>query len=292
MFAYTFHSLLAAIRWSASDTIFDLGFIELRWYGFLFALGFIIGFQIFRRIFQIEGRPQDDLDILLTYIAIATIVGARLGHCFFYDPEYYLANPLEILQPWKGGLASHGGTIGILVALYLYTRSRPFQPYLWLLDRIVIPIALAGAFIRLGNLMNSEIYGGETSLPWGFIFELRGETVAKHPTQIYEALAYTLLFVVLVWVYKNYQRLLPRGRIFGMFLVGLFGARLLIEFVKNVQEAWENDLVATTGLNMGQWLSVPFILVGLYFWVKSYSAQSVQEAIDFDEKFAKNKAKS
>jgi prolipoprotein diacylglyceryl transferase len=283
---------LTAISWSASDTVFSLGFIELRWYGLLFALGFIVGYQIFSKIYKIEGRPQEDLDILLTYIALATIIGARLGHCFFYDPEYYLSNPIEIFQPWKGGLASHGGTIGILVALFLYTRKRPDQPYLWLLDRIVIPIALAGAFIRLGNLMNSEIYGVTTDLPWGFIFELRGETEPKHPTQIYEALSYLLLFVMLVFMYLKYKRVLPSGRIFGTFLVVLFGARLLIEFVKNVQEEWEIGLVASTGLNMGQWLSVPFILVGFYFLVRSFSPKAKQEAIDFAAKFSTTNKKS
>lgn len=277
-------NLITAISWDASPEIWQWKFINLRWYGLLFATGFIIGYFIFSKIYKIEGKPQEDLETLLTYMVIATVVGSRLGHCLFYDPVYYLSNPLEILYIWKGGLASHGGTIGLLVALFLYSRRHPDQPYLWLLDRIVIPIALAGAFIRLGNLMNSEIYGGVTDLPWGFIFRQNGETVAKHPTQLYEAGSYVLIFIYLMVSYLQTKRYTSRGRIFGQFLILLFGARFFIEFVKNVQEAWEIDMVASYGINMGQLLSIPFIIVGTYFFVRSFSENAKKEAINFAEK--------
>ncbi len=283
-----FLNLISAISWDASPEIFQWKFINLRWYGLLFALGFIVGYFIFSKIYKIEGKPQENLETLLTYMVIATVVGSRLGHCLFYDPVYYLSNPLEILYIWKGGLASHGGTIGLLVALYMYSRKYPDQPYMWLLDRIVIPIALAGAFIRLGNLMNSEIYGGVTDLPWGFIFLQNGETLPKHPTQLYEAGSYILLFIYLMATYLNKKRYLPRGRILGQFLMFLFGARFFIEFVKNVQEAWEIDMVATYGINMGQLLSIPFVIVGTYFFVRSFSDKAKQEAIDFAEDSKKN----
>ncbi|WP_338769512.1 prolipoprotein diacylglyceryl transferase [Bernardetia sp. ABR2-2B] len=283
-----FLTLISAISWDVSPEIWQWKFINLRWYGLLFATGFIVGYFIFSKIYQIEGKPQEDLETLLTYMVIATVVGSRLGHCLFYDPVYYLSNPLEILKIWKGGLASHGGTIGLLVALFLYAKNHPDQPYLWLLDRIVIPIALAGAFIRLGNLMNSEIYGGVTDLPWGFIYLQNGETLAKHPTQLYEAGAYVLIFLYLMFSYLKMKRYVPRGRIFGQFLMLLFGARFLIEFVKNTQENWEVEMIATYGINMGQLLSIPFILVGTYFFVRSFSSNARQEAVDFAEKGNKN----
>lgn len=282
-----FLNALAAISWDVSPEILQWKFINLRWYGLLFATGFIVGYFIFSKIYKIEGKPQEDLETLLTYMVIATVIGSRLGHCLFYDPVYYLSNPLEIFKIWKGGLASHGGTIGLLIALFLYSRRHPDQPYLWLLDRIVIPIALAGAFIRLGNLMNSEIYGGATDLPWGFIFLQNGETIPKHPTQLYEAGSYVLIFLYLMFSYLQMKRYVPRGRIFGQFLMLLFGARFLIEFVKNVQEAWEIDMVATYGINMGQLLSIPFIVVGTVFFVRPFSSKARQEAIEFAEKHQK-----
>ncbi|AFM04800.1 prolipoprotein diacylglyceryl transferase [Bernardetia litoralis DSM 6794] len=285
-----FLNLISAISWDVSPEIFQWKFINLRWYGLLFATGFIIGYFIFSKIYKIEGKPQEDLETLLTYMVIATVVGSRLGHCLFYDPVYYLSNPLEILKIWKGGLASHGGTIGLLVALFLYSKKHPDQPYLWLLDRIVIPIALAGTFIRLGNLMNSEIYGGVTDLPWGFIYLQNGETLAKHPTQLYEAGSYLLIFCYLIFSYLQSKRYTPRGRIFGQFLILLFGARFIIEFVKNVQEAWEIDMVASYGINMGQLLSLPFIIIGTYFFVRSFSEGAKKEAIEFAENSEKMKS--
>lgn len=279
-----FLNLISAISWDVSPEIWQWKFINLRWYGLLFATGFIIGYFIFFKIYKIEGKPEEDLETLLTYLIIATVVGSRLGHVIFYDLESYLKDPISILKIWEGGLASHGGTIGVLVALFLYSRKRPDQPYLWLLDRIVIPIALTAACIRLGNLMNSEIYGGVTDLPWGFIYLQNGETLAKHPTQLYEAGAYTLGFIYLMFSYLQTKRYTPRGRIFGQFLILLFGARFFIEFVKNTQKNWEIDMIASYGINMGQLLSLPFIIIGMYFFIRSFSENATKEAIDFAEK--------
>ena len=208
------------------------------------------------------------MDQLLIYIAVGTVIGARLGHCFFYEPDYFLKNPLEILKIWKGGLASHGAAIGIPLALWLYIRKYKLS-FLWLIDRIVIVVALGGAFIRLGNLFNSEIYGLPTDLPWGFEFvrdkvydQNTGEllpTVACHPTQLYEALSYILIFTLLFIFYRKRYMKVRDGFIFGVFLILLFTARFFIEFVKNDQVAFE----AGMAFNMGQLLSLPFILVGI-----------------------------
>ncbi|MBS0011148.1 MAG: prolipoprotein diacylglyceryl transferase, partial [Bacteroidales bacterium] len=172
---------LAIITWDVNPEIFRIGNFAPRWYGVLFASGFLFGYLIFKRIFKNEGLKEELLDRLTIYVAIGTIVGARLGHCLFYEPSYYLSNPLEILKVWRGGLASHGAAVGIPLVLWLWVRQEK-KPYIWILDRIVIVVALGGAMIRLGNLMNSEIYGIETTLPWGFVFLRNGETAPKHPT--------------------------------------------------------------------------------------------------------------
>lgn len=260
--------IAAYIRWDVSPEIATLGPLQLRWYGLLFATGFLAGFYLMQWIYRREGRPERDLDRLLGYILIGTIVGARLGHCLFYEPEYYLAHPIEIIKVWEGGLASHGGTVGVLLALYFYTRRRPDQPFLWLADRLTIPTALTAALIRLGNLFNSEIYGKVTTVPWAFIFE-RVDPHPRHPTQIYEALAYLLLFGLLLWLYGQgwYLRHIA-GKPLGLFLLWVFGWRILIEWVKEPQEAFHLGLP----LNMGQLLSVPFLAIGLYLLLRRKSA--------------------
>jgi prolipoprotein diacylglyceryl transferase len=255
---------LAYIYWEVSPTFFELGPLTFRWYGLLFAGGFFLGFFIMRWIYRREGKPEEDLDPLLIYMLIGTVVGARLGHVFFYHPTYYLTHPAEILQIWEGGLASHGGLIGILVALYLYSRTRPDQPYLWLLDRIAIPVALAGSFIRLGNLFNSEILGIPTDLPWGFVFA-RVDEVARHPVQLYESLSYLLIFVGLYWLYEKRGPDLARGVLTGWFLVTVFTARFVLEYFKMHQVAFAGDLP----LRMGQLLSLPAIVIGLILVVKA-----------------------
>ncbi len=253
---------LLSITWGPSPEIFSLGPIHIRYYSILFVSGFIIGYYIFLWFFKREKLPTDILDILLYTLLGATLIGARLGHCLFYEPEYYLANPIKILKVWEGGLASHGGAVAILIAIWIFVRKYGEKykfDYWWLFDRIGIATALAGAMIRLGNLMNSEIYGNPTDLPWGFIFTLRGETLPKHPTQLYEALSYLALFFLLMWMYKKYLPVLKRGTLFGIFLTVLFATRFLIEFVKEPQVSFEQGMA----LNMGQLLSIPFILFGL-----------------------------
>jgi prolipoprotein diacylglyceryl transferase len=256
-----------SVTWGPSPEIFSIGSIHIRYYSILFVSGFIIGYYIFLRFFKREGLPVDILDKLLYLLLGAAVVGARLGHCLFYEPEYYLARPLEILKVWQGGLASHGGAIAILLAMWWFVKKygRKYRfDFLWIMDRLGIATALAGALIRLGNLMNSEIYGNPTTLPWGFIFTLRGETVPKHPTQLYESLSYLLLFVILMLLYYKVLPKLKRGTLFGLFLIGLFTARFFIEYVKEPQVAFEQGMA----LNMGQLLSLPFIICGiaLVFW--------------------------
>jgi prolipoprotein diacylglyceryl transferase len=212
---------------------------------------------------------------------VAVVVGARLGHVVFYDPHYYFVQePLEIFKVWKGGLASHGAAIGILTALYIYSRNRPDQPYLWVLDRIVITVALGGFFIRMGNLMNSEIVGTPTDLPWGFKFLhedfIRSNGLAfaetpRHPSQLYEALFYLCSFFILLYTYFRYRAKLPLGRIFGMFLILIFGFRFVVEFFKENQEAFEESMKAAIGMNMGQLLSTPLIIAGVIILYRSFA---------------------
>ena len=264
------------ITWNVDPEIFSLGELSIRWYGLLFATAFLSGYLVFTRYLATERLNSEMMDQLLIYIAVGTVLGARLGHCFFYEPEYFLKNPVEIIKIWRGGLASHGAAIGILLSLWLYVRKNKLS-FLWMIDTIVIVVALGGAFIRLGNLFNSEIYGGPTSLPWGIEFvrdklydPITGAvlpTVASHPTQLYEALSYFLIFGVLLTFYrKNYTKVRD-GFIFGVFMIMLFSARFFIEFVKNDQVGFESGMT----LNMGQWLSLPFILAGvlMIMWTKN-----------------------
>jgi len=190
---------------------------------------------------------------------LATVLGARLGHCFFYNPVYYLSHPLEILMVWKGGLASHGAAIGILTAIYLFVKKKKEYTFLWILDRIVITAALAGFFIRMGNLFNSEILGKQSSVPWAFIFA-SVDNVPRHPAQLYEAIAYLIVFGFLFWYYNRTKANFKPGMIFGLFLVLVFLFRFFVEFIKEDQTYFEQDMV----LNMGQLLSIPLIFAGLF----------------------------
>ena len=261
------------VHWNVNPDIFHLGGITVRWYGLLFVSGFILGYYIFRKFFQREGIPADRvIDPLLYTLLIGTLVGARLGHCIFYQPDYYfgsLKGFLESFQPWKGGLASHGGAVALILAMIWFARKygRKYNfDTLWLLDHLAIATAFAGAFIRFGNLMNSEIYGDVTTLPWGFIFERVGETQPKHPTQLYEALSYLILGIILVLLYNKRLDKMYRGTFIGLFLVGCFGMRFLIEFIKEPQVEFEVNMA----LDMGQILSIPFILIGIGFLVYAY----------------------
>jgi len=214
------------------------------------------------KIFKHEGISIKVLDELSTYMIIFTVVGARLGHTLFYEPGYYLSHPLEILMIWKGGLASHGAAIGILTGIYFFARKN-HKPYLWVMDRIVIVVALAGFFIRTGNLMNSEIFGDITTLPWGFKFVNYYDPAyaadPRHPTQIYEGLCYLFSFFFLYryyWKHNGYPR---PGKLFGYFLIFIFTSRFFIEFIKVPQVGFEENMM----LDMGQLLSIPFILAGV-----------------------------
>lgn len=250
--------ILNFINWTVNPEIFSLGPISVRWYGLLFAMSFMVGYFIMLRIFRKENIPEPLLDQLSMYMLISTVIGARLGHVLFYEPASYLAHPLDILKIWQGGLASHGAAIGIIFALYLFSRKTR-QPFLWVIDRIVIVVALSGFFIRMGNLFNSEIYGNVTDLPWGFIFARVGEELPRHPTQIYEGLSYLGIFFFLLWYYFKKEGKPRPGFLFGFFLVVLFSVRILVEFVKEPQVNFENSMM----FNMGQLLSVPFIIAGI-----------------------------
>ena len=259
------------IHWHVDPVLFHIGRLGIRWYSLLFVAGFIIGWYIFRWFFRREGVPEKLLDPLLYTLLISTIVGARLGHCLFYQPDYYLGSWkgfLEIFQPWKGGLASHGGAIALLFGMWWYSNHYGKEynfDFLWIMDRLCITVAFAGCLIRCGNLFNSEIYGDVTSLPWGVIFDLRGETEPKHPTQIYEALSYLVLGIVLILIYAKKLDKVHRGFFFGVFLIGCFGMRFLIEFIKEPQVGFEETMT----LDMGQLLSIPFIIAGICILILS-----------------------
>ncbi len=252
--------ILNSINWNLKPEIFEWGFLSVRYYGLFFAVGFMAGYYILEKMFKSENIQQEWLDKLFMYVVIATVVGARLGHVFFYGWDHYSQHPGDIIKIWEGGLASHGGAFGILIAIYYYSKNVTKKSMLWTMDRLLVPVALAGMFIRLGNLMNSEIYGHVTDLPWGFIFERRGETLPKHPTQLYEAICYLFTFIVMFFAYWKTKAKEKQGLLFGIFLIGVFGSRFLVEFVKEVQEEWEVGMT----LNMGQLLSIPFIVGGIY----------------------------
>lgn len=256
--------MLAYINWTVKPEIFDIMGIAVRWYGVLFASSFFIGYLIMERIFKNEGADLKSLDTLTTYLIVATVVGARLGHCLFYEPEKYLSNPIEILKVWEGGLASHGAAIGVIVALWLYSRKTK-QAFLWTIDRVAILAGLAGAFIRLGNLMNSEIFGYQTDVPWAFVFRLVDD-VPRHPTQLYEALSYFLIFFFLLGLYYKKHKALKPGFLLGLFLILVFTARFFIEFLKEPQVGFEENML----LDMGQWLSIPFVMLGLYLVFRKF----------------------
>lgn len=243
--------------WDIDPILFNIGPLHIRWYGLLFASGFAVGFAIMKWIYQREGLPTDDLDSLFMYMMAGTLIGARLGHVLFYDPMYYGHHPLEIFEIWKGGLASHGGAIGIFTALYIYSRRHPNQPYGWLLDRMAIPGILGGSFIRIGNFFNSEIIGTPSHLPWAVVFS-RVDSIPRHPVQLYESIVYAVTFIVLLTVYKRLYPNLRTGLITGLFLVIVFTSRFFLEFIKVRQAAYGLSLPFSTG----QWLSLPFIVMG------------------------------
>lgn len=263
------------ITWAPNPEIFALGPLSVRYYGLFFAMAFLLGYYIVDKMFRRENASEEWLDKLFVYVMIATVVGARLGHVFFYGWDYYSQNPADILKVWQGGLASHGGAFGILIAIWLYSKKVTKRSMLWTMDKLVIPVALAAVFIRLGNLMNSEIVGSITSLPWGFIFlkahGIDNPELPRHPAQLYEAFSYLVTFVVLMYMYWKKNAARRPGLIFGVFLIGIFATRFFIEFLKEDQEAFE----ATMALNMGQILSIPFVIGAIYLIYKSLTSPEV-----------------
>lgn len=264
--------MLQYIIWNVDPEIVRIGSLPVRWYGLLFATGFLIGVQIMSHIFKTEKKPLADTDSLLITMVISTILGARLGHFLFYEPYMFIQDPLYIITPPFGGLASHGGVLGILIGLWLYSRRQSSQisgqTFLWVSDRICIVGALAGAFIRFGNLMNSEIFGKPTDVPWAFVFLRDHEfsQVPRHPTQLYESLSYLILFIGLFWYWKNYRNQAASGTMLGISLIWIFGLRFVWEFFKENQVTFEDSM----SLNMGQLLSVPAILLGLILLLRNF----------------------
>lgn len=274
--------LLNYITWNVDPEIFSIGPLTVRWYGLLWATGIWAALMIVQKLFKNEKLPTEWLDKLFIYTVIGTILGARLGHCFFYEwkelaepvtflglsfkySNHYLTHPWELFYIWRGGLASHGGAAGILTAMYFYDKNVSKNGVVWILDRLVIGAALTAAAIRFGNLMNSEIYGSATTLPWGFIFVRDGLTEAMHPTQIYEMLYCLVAFGVTWWMYWKKKAYKQTGLILGVFLLITFGTRFMLEFIKLNQEAFEAGML----LNMGQVLSLPFIIWAGWLILKS-----------------------
>ncbi len=265
---------LLAVIWDVNPVFLKIGNFEVMWYGLCWTLALGCGGLFFINFIKREGLDPKFFDRIFWWGVIATVVGARLGHCLFYDPVYYLTHPIEFLYIRQGGMASHGAAVGLLIGLWAFSR-RSKLPYIWSLDRVMIPVTVGGAIVRIGNLINSEIYGRVTDLPWGFEFIRDGqwsvnspEGLPVHPTQIYEALCYLFTFAVLLFLYygKNMGRKRP-GVLFGVGLIGVFLSRFLLEFIKNPQIAAEE----TMALNIGQILSIPFILAGVLMIVWPYT---------------------
>ncbi|MDH6354287.1 phosphatidylglycerol:prolipoprotein diacylglycerol transferase [Dysgonomonas sp. PH5-45] len=268
--------MLASITWDVDPEIFSLFGKPIVWYGLLWAVGLMFAIVIIGKIYKHEELPEKWFNNLFYYVVISLIIGARLGHCLFYNPEYYFTHPAKFLAVWEGGLSSHGGAIGIVIGVWLYSR-KIHKSMIWTLDRVVVAAGLTGACIRLGNLLNSEIYGKPTTLPWGFNFvrdprwsEPLGEPffgsggLPCHPTQIYEALIYLAVFCLAMYMYWKTDASKKQGLIFGTCISLIFVARILLEYLKNVQEPFEIQMRANYGLDMGQLLSIPFVVWGIW----------------------------
>lgn len=267
-------SSLLYIIWNADPQAFTIPIIDwpVRWYGILFVAGLVLSQYIMFYIFEKDGKTKKNVEDLTIYVVIGTVVGARLGHVLFYDLPYYIQNPGEVLMIWHGGLASHGGAVGILLAIYLYCRKFKFN-YLWVLDRLVIVVCLTGAFIRTGNFMNSEIVGTVSHLPWAVQFvNAYPPSLAmdpRHPAQLYEAFYCLILMAVLFYIWKTKRRQMANGFIFGIFLIVLWTLRFIDEFFKVDQESFE----AALPINMGQILSIPFVIIGIIILIQAINRQ-------------------
>lgn len=257
--------------WDISPIAFTIALGSMRWpvywYGLFFAATFVYGILIFRYIYRQENRPVDKVYDLILYVIAGTLLGARLGHVLLYDPVFYLTHPWKILNVWEGGLASHGAVIGILLGVYLFSRSVPDQSFLWVCDRIGMSVPLSGCLIRIGNFFNSEILGKATDVPWAVIFA-RVDQLPRHPVQLYEAFCYLLIFLLQFRFYRQHKGSSPTGYLFGRFFIGVFGARFFLEFFKVGQAAFETGWPLT----MGQWLSIPAVLMGivLVWWSRRF----------------------
>ncbi len=278
------------VIWDVDPVVFQLGERGVRWYGLLLAIGFLMGYLIVSRVMKKEGHLQNNIDKLAIYVILGVVIGLRLGHCLFYNPEYYLTHPIDIFKIWEGGLASHGGAAGILLAVWIYTRKYNMK-FLSLLDRIVLIIPLAGGMVRLGNLMNSEIFGVPTTLPWGFKFMKNYEDLqpaikasagncnandlsclaeywtVRHPTQLYEAIFYFIMFIAFFFIFRKFIQKWKEGTFLGWFITVLFIFRYIIEFTKVDQVEFDGW---TEAIRMGQLLSIPFILLGLSLLARGY----------------------
>ena len=273
------------IKWEPSETIFKIGDFGIHYYSLMFVLAFTIGYYLMKRMFNKEKISEEFIEPLLVYIVFSTLIGARLGEVFFYNWDYYSNHLIEILLPIREkenggflfgllnnyefigfrGLASHGASIGIILGLYIYQRKYNYKPLLWLLDRLSIPVSLGAFFVRIGNFFNSEIVGKYTGNNFGVIFINRGETLPRHPTQLYESFGYLILFLILNYFYKNREN--NNGYLFGIFLSTMFTIRFIVEFLKESQGGFESKL---TLFSTGQWLSIPMILSGLFIIIYSF----------------------
>lgn len=272
-----------SILWDWDPTLIMIGNLDIRWYGLMWAIAILAAERVCYFTFKREGLPSQTLESAFIWIVLGTFIGARVGHCLFYEPEVYLAEPWRIVTDIRnGGMASHGATIGILLGIWIFVK-RNHLPFIWGLDRIAIVSPLSGAIIRLGNLFNSEIVGYPTDLPWGFQFprciedrylESLADVPARHPAQLYEALCYLLTFALIMWLYyrKDLGRRRP-GFLFGVAMIGIFLTRFFIEFLKERQVAFEESMA----LDMGQLLSIPFILLGIYMIARSFWRPEVKD---------------
>jgi len=263
--------ILLQIDWNPSPELFKIGSFAIRYYSLMFVIAFMLGLYLIKKIYINDKIDVEKVDSLFIYVVVATLIGARLGHFLFYDPQFLLEKPLEVILPVRfspkfqfvgfSGLASHGAAIGIITALYFYSKKVLKKPLLFILDRIAIPVAIGGAFIRFGNLMNSEIIGKATGSDYGFVFKKLGEDFPRHPAQLYEALSYVVIFVILWFIYWKTNKKEKLGYIFGLYFALMWSARFIIEFFKEAQV----DERATWALNTGQLLSIPLVILGLYF---------------------------
>jgi prolipoprotein diacylglyceryl transferase len=273
--------MLSFITWNVSPEIFTAGGFSLRYYSAFFAIGFVLAYFVIKHYYKRENIPQKELDRLTVFVVLGGILGARIGHCVFYEPSYFLTREhwMEMILPFSfspfrftgyQGLASHGGAIGVLLAVFIFKFKSQQAGFLAILDKIVIPTGFVGALIRFGNLMNSEIYGYPTDLPWGFLFVRNGDTLPCHPTQIYEALCYIVVSIVLILLYRKPRYARMHGLMLGVFLIMVFSARFFVEFLKQNQESFEQGMA----LNMGQILSIPAVIGGIGLVIYAYKRNS------------------